>query len=60
MAMEKICRAEGGGGRLIPVPRTITAGCGLAWSAKPEDRDRLLLLLESHRINYEAVYEMEL
>ena len=31
MAMEKRCRAAGLAGRLIPVPREITADCGLAW-----------------------------
>ena len=29
MAMEKACAAAGIPGRLIPVPREITAGCGL-------------------------------
>lgn len=31
MAMEKKCGQQGIPGRLIPVPREITAGCGLAW-----------------------------
>ena len=29
MAMECSCKAAGVPGRLIPVPRTITAGCGM-------------------------------
>ena len=33
MAMEKACKAEEVPGRLIPVPRVISAGCGLAWAA---------------------------
>ena len=36
MAMEKACHANGTPGRLIPVPREITAGCGMSWSAPPE------------------------
>ena len=36
MAMEKICKAENVPGRLIPVPRVISAGCGLAWAAPLE------------------------
>lgn len=39
MAMEKVCAAQGVPGRLIPVPRDITAGCGVAWSALPDARD---------------------
>ena len=33
MAMERICREQMAPGRLIPVPRQISAGCGLAWCA---------------------------
>ena len=36
MAWEKYCETHGLPGRLIPVPREITAGCGLAWKAPPE------------------------
>ena len=31
MAMEQKCGEQHIPGRLIPVPREITAGCGLAW-----------------------------
>ena len=31
MAMEKSCNTNGIKGRLIPVPREISTGCGLAW-----------------------------
>ena len=36
MAMEKICREVGADGRLIPVPGSISADCGLAWCARNE------------------------
>jgi len=48
MAMEEFCRAAGADGRLIPVPRQITAGCGLAWSAKPESRPLLESLMQAN------------
>ena len=35
MAMERLCKETGADGRLIPVPRAISAGCGLAWCADP-------------------------
>ena len=48
MAMEDSCMKEGMPGRLIPVPREITAGCGLAWRMAAEDyteqKDRLRAL----------------
>ena len=37
MAFEDFCRGCGAPGRLIPLPREISAGCGLAWSAPPDD-----------------------
>ena len=42
MAMEAFCASRGLPGRLIPVPREITAGCGLSWKAQPQDKDALL------------------
>ena len=36
MAMEAACKGTGLPGRLIPVPRSVTAGCGLCWAAPPE------------------------
>ena len=31
MAMEKACRQAGIPGRLIPLPKEVSAACGLAW-----------------------------
>lgn len=38
MMMEQCARKTGAQGRLIPVPRQISAGCGMAWSAPAEER----------------------
>lgn len=45
MKTEQAARAQDIPGRLIPVPREITAGCGLAWSAPPEAEDAMRTLL---------------
>jgi hypothetical protein len=37
MAMEKQCNSQEIPGRLIPIPREITAGCGLAWRMNADD-----------------------
>lgn len=37
MEWEKQCQAQQVPGRLIPLPREISAGCGLAWRMLPED-----------------------
>ena len=60
MAAEKYCLANGVAGRLIPVPREITAGCGLAWKAEPEQRDALCGALESADIRYSACRVLEM
>ncbi len=57
MAMERKCRAAGIDGRLIPVPRTITAGCGMAWRSAPSERARLVELLQG--LDSEGIYELE-
>ena len=41
IAMEKSCKATGAPGRLIPVPRSISASCGLSWCAAPTSRTAL-------------------
>ncbi|MDY3249202.1 MAG: DUF3343 domain-containing protein [Candidatus Choladocola sp.] len=57
MAMEQACREQNGEGRLIPVPRTISAGCGLAWCAAISSRTSLIQLMERAGIEAEAIQE---
>ena len=42
MAFEDFCRSNGIAGRLIPLPREISAGCGLAWCAEDPDQEECL------------------
>nr|WP_325211708.1 DUF3343 domain-containing protein [uncultured Oscillibacter sp.] len=56
MAMEAACKAEGLPGRLIPVPRSITAGCGLCWAAPPDSREALEELVMERRLNVDGIY----
>ena len=42
MAMEALCAEKGLPGRLIPVPREITAGCGMSFRAEVEQEQALL------------------
>ena len=57
MAMEQACRKENLPGRLIPVPRAISAGCGLSWCADISDRQVLEAFLKDSRIETEGIYE---
>lgn len=56
MAMEKVCKECGADGRLIPVPGSISADCGLAWCANNEREDDLLALMVRHGITPQGIH----
>ena len=56
MAMETICKACGADGRIIPVPGSISADCGLAWCAKKESEDDLRSLMKQRNITPQGIY----
>ena len=56
MAMERAARAAGVPGRLIPVPRVITAGCGMCWAAPPEAREAVEALVIKEHLDVDGLY----
>jgi len=56
MAMEAACKAAKADGRLIPVPRSISAGCGLAWCARPESEAALRSLMDGQNLRFQAIH----
>ena len=60
MAMEKRAQEMEISGRLIPLPSEISAGCGLSWKTKPEEKEKMLVFLEEEKLKWEAMYELEL
>ena len=58
MAAEKYCLERGVPGRLIPVPREITAGCGLAWKAEADQEEAVTAALEAAGIPYSGVHRV--
>ena len=59
MAMEKFCTQQNLPGRLIPVPREITAGCGLSWKALPEEKDALISALTQAGMKWAECHILE-
>lgn len=57
IAMEKSCKAIGAPGRLIPVPRAISASCGLSWCAELSSRTLLEEILHTQEIQPQGIYE---
>ena len=60
MAFEEYCASCGAEGRLIPLPREISAGCGLAWSAPPGNEAGLRALLSGAGIAPQHLRELEI
>ena len=58
IAMEKLCRARGLPGRLIPVPRELTADCGMAWRAGTEDRAALETMVAQEKLEAAGFHEL--
>ena len=56
MAFENACRKRQFGERLIPVPREISAGCGMAWCAREENRGAMEQLLEEAGIESDGIH----
>ena len=56
MAMERLCRERGVPGRLIPVPRSITAGCGMCWAAPREAREAVEDLVVKEHLDVDGIY----
>lgn len=58
LKMERCCKQKGLDGRLIPVPKQISAGCGMAWAALPEARASLEEMILREAVEIEGVYEL--
>ncbi len=60
MACEELCGRAGLPGRMIPVPGQISAGCGLAWKAAPQDQDALVSALAEAGVAVEGADVIEM
>ena len=58
IACEKACMTENIQGRMIPVPRQLSAGCGLAWCSEPGTGEELSEFLKAKNIEFEEMSEI--
>ena len=59
IAFEKKAGSIGFPGRLIPLPRAISAGCGMSWKIPKKDApEQIQEVLASFAIDYEQVHEL--
>lgn len=52
---EQSCNVEG---RLIPLPSSISAGCGLAWRSDVSFKKELLDEIKNKNITYKSIVEI--
>lgn len=57
MEMEKMCKEQEVPGRLIPIPRSLSSGCGLAWCTNPEERKVLEANVKQFGIRWNQIQE---
>lgn len=57
MALEAACGRENIPGRLIPVPRVISSGCGLSWSMAEGWRERMEAFMTKEGLSWEGCRE---
>ncbi len=58
IAAERLFKEQGIAGRLIPVPRQISAGCGLAWSSPAGSGEELCERLTEAGIAWQEMQEL--
>lgn len=59
MEAERICKEAGIPGRLVPIPREITAGCGLAWMSEPAQEPVIRGFFAARGLAFEGSYLLD-
>ena len=57
MAMEKCCKEHQVPGRLIPVPRKNSAGCGHSWYKDVKEREKVQEIMKRIGIEEQEIHE---
>ena len=60
ISFEKQCIQDHIPGRLIPIPREITAGCGLAWRIPVDEFPSCQQMIQERQMRYQGITELSL
>ena len=60
MGFERFCKNNNIEGRMIPLPKKISAGCGICWISPITVKDKVFSALKISGYKSEGVYEMEI
>ncbi len=55
MHMESLAREAGIAGRLIPVPRELSSGCGISWASEAGEKKSLEDLIKENDLDIEKI-----
>ena len=58
IAFEEHCLKNGIAGRLIPLPKEISAGCGLAWKCEVSQEDEMKKVMADLKIECDKMSEI--
>ena len=58
MAVEEYCLKNDVSGRLIPLPKEISAGCGLAWKCEVSQVDEMKNVFSKLKIDIDKMTEL--
>lgn len=59
-ALERISKKAGVKGRIVPVPRSISASCGLCYICDSELKEELMRVISENKLEYEELYYREM
>lgn len=60
IAFERACHQKGQPGRLIPVPRELSPGCGMAWSAEVSQQSPLENFIKEEQLEIEEIVTVQI
>jgi len=60
LKLEAACRQENISGKLIPVPRSISSSCGIAFQGEMADRTAVEEIAQRYEVEIEQVVEYEI
>lgn len=60
IGFEKYCHSNGIPGRVIPVPRQLSASCGICWMLPIEDAVSIEETITAAGLSYAGIYELML
>jgi hypothetical protein len=60
VVMERLSRAENIPGRLIPVPRSISASCGLCWMTEKSEEKKVRRFIEDKKLRHGGFHQIEM